>query len=153
MCTLCQRIFTAKTKLMSHLTNDHYFDGTEDNLFLCPLCQAKVPTSIGNVQFYCILCRTRNPSPSATPCEAYRREPRYARPPPPPLASLANPPRRSLRSPTPSAARSARQPMPPTQIALRPRCAMENTASIGLGTFNELRCHTRTISGPLRSHP
>ena len=55
MCTLCERIFTAKAKLMSHLTNDHYFDGTEDNLFLCPLCQAKLPTSIGNVQFYFIL--------------------------------------------------------------------------------------------------
>ena len=55
MCTLCQRIFTAKAKLLSHLTNDHYFDGTEDNLFLCPLCQAKLPTSIGNVQFYFIL--------------------------------------------------------------------------------------------------
>ena len=46
MCTLCERIFTAKAKLMSHLTNDHYFDGTEDNLFLCPLCQAKLPTSV-----------------------------------------------------------------------------------------------------------
>ena len=39
-----------------------------------------------------IIIITRNPSPSATTCEAYRREPRFAR---------RQPPRRSLRSPTP----------------------------------------------------
>ena len=56
---------------------------------------------------------TRNPSPSATTCEAYRREPRFARR-HPPAARFARqtPPRRSLRSPTPPH-RSLRSPPPP----------------------------------------
>ena len=58
------------------------------------------------------LCSTRNPSPSATTCEAYRREPRFARHPPPPLASLANTPHCSLRSPT-SPHPPPRSPRPP----------------------------------------
>ena len=42
MCTFCERIFTAKTKLRDHLAIDHRFDcSAADDIFICPMCEKK----------------------------------------------------------------------------------------------------------------
>ena len=41
MCTFCERIFTAKTKLRDHLAIDHKFDCSADDIFICAICEKK----------------------------------------------------------------------------------------------------------------
>ena len=91
------------TKKVTFFTTLRQFEHWHNNWYKTP---SMFPCKYGHK--YVV---TRNPSPSATTCEAYRREPRCARQhppvarfarqhPPPPLASLAHPLRCSLRSPT-----------------------------------------------------
>ena len=41
MCTFCEKIFTAKTKLRDHLAIDHRFDCSADDIFICSICEKK----------------------------------------------------------------------------------------------------------------
>jgi hypothetical protein len=41
MCTFCEKIFTAKTKLRDHLALDHRFDCSGDDIFICSVCEKK----------------------------------------------------------------------------------------------------------------
>ena len=41
MCTICDRIFTAKSKLRNHLGIDHQVNCTIDDMFVCPHCNKK----------------------------------------------------------------------------------------------------------------
>ena len=45
MCTICEKIFTAKTKLRDHLAIDHQFDCSSEDIFICHLCQKHHQTS------------------------------------------------------------------------------------------------------------
>jgi hypothetical protein len=46
LCTICEKIFTARTKLREHLVNEHGLKVSEDHLFVCSVCEKTHTSSI-----------------------------------------------------------------------------------------------------------
>ena len=41
MCTICDKVFTARTKLHEHLAIEHQLDCSASDIFVCVICKKK----------------------------------------------------------------------------------------------------------------